>query len=82
MEQSTDKVATWRIILAFALDAITAFFVFGFLVAYLFGGRTEGGFSLDGWRALVMLALIVGYFLFARRLFGGRLWERVLGAVR
>lgn len=81
MAEGTRDVATWRIILAFVLDALTAFFVFGFLVASLFGGRTEGGFSLDGWRAFLLLALIIAYFVIARR-FGGRLWERILGAVR
>lgn len=81
MTEGTREVATWRIILAFVLDLITAFVVFGYLVATLFGGRTEGGFSLSGGPALLMFALIVAYFLLARR-FGGRLWERILGAVR
>lgn len=81
MSDAPRDVATWRIILAFVLDALTAFFVFGYLVATFFGGRTEGGFSLDGWRAMLLLALIVAYFLIAKR-FGGRLWERILGAVR
>jgi hypothetical protein len=57
MSEATRDVATWRIILAFVLDALTAFFVFGYLVATLFGGRTEGGFSLSGWPAFLMLGL-------------------------
>jgi hypothetical protein len=81
MAEGQRDVATWRIILAFVLDALTAFIVFGYLVATLFGGRTEGGFSLSGGPALLMLALVVGYFLIAPR-FGGRLCERILGAVR
>lgn len=81
MSDAPRDVATWRIVLAFVLDALTAFFVFGFLVATLFGGRTEGGFSLSGWPALLMFGLIIAYFVLARR-FGGRLWERILGAVR
>lgn len=81
MSEAQRVVATWRIILAFFLDAVTAFLVFGYLVATVFGGRTEGGFSLNGGPALLLLALIVAYFIFAKR-FGGRLWERILGAVR
>lgn len=77
----TQGVASWRIILAFVLDLITAFFAFGFLVAYLVGGMTEDGFALDGWRALLLFALIIAYFAFSRH-FGGRLWQRILGAVR
>lgn len=81
MSEAPGDVATWRIILAFVLDLLTAFFVFGYLVATVFGGRTEGGFSLEGAPALLLLALIIAYFVLAKR-FGGRLWERILGAVR
>ena len=81
MAEGQRDVATWRIILAFVLDALTAFIVFGYLVATPFGGRTEGGFSLRGGPALVMLGRVVGYFLSAPRV-GGRLCERRLGAVR
>lgn len=82
MAEAPREVATWRIVLAAILDAITAFFVFGFVVAYLFGGMTENGFSLEGWRALLMFGLIVGYFVIFGRYLGGRLWQRILGAVR
>jgi hypothetical protein len=70
--------AHWRIILAFVLDLITAFFVFGYLVATLFGGKTKGGFALSGWPALVALMLIIAYFVIGNRL-GGTLWKRILG---
>ncbi|MGO4450894.1 hypothetical protein AB4Y96_18420 [Phyllobacterium sp. TAF24] len=70
--------AHWRIILAFILDFITAFFVLGFLVATLLGGRTENGFSLNGWPALVFLALLIAYFVIGKRI-GGTLWKRILG---
>ncbi len=75
-------VSTWRIILAFILDFITAFVVFGFLVAFLTGGLTENGFQLSGFPAVLLFAAIIAYFLLAKRVFGGRLWERILKAVR
>ncbi|ATU91387.1 hypothetical protein [Phyllobacterium zundukense] len=78
MTGSQQPTAHWRIILAFILDLITAFFVFGFLVATLLGGLTENGFSLDGWPALVAVLLIVVYFVIGKRL-GGTLWKRLLG---
>lgn len=75
-------VSTWRIVLAFILDLITAFVVFGFLVAFLTGGLTETGFQLSGFPAILSFALIIAYFLLAKKFFGGRLWERILKAVR
>lgn len=75
-------VARWRIILAFLLDAISAFFVAGLLVGVMFGGLTANGFQLEGWRALLALALIVAYFLVFNRFLGGTIWKRILGAVR
>ncbi len=75
----TDRpVAHWRIILAFVLDLLSSFVVIGFLVAELFGGRTEGGFTLGGWRAILLLALIIAYFVIGGRN-GGTIWQRVLG---
>lgn len=74
-----EPVARWRIILAFVLDLLTSFFVFGFIVATLLGGRTENGFSLSGWPALLMTGLMIVYFVVGGRT-GGTLWQRVLGA--
>ncbi|QCI97818.1 hypothetical protein [Agrobacterium larrymoorei] len=74
--------ATWRIVLAAILDFFTAFWVFGFLVAALFGGRTESGFELNGLPALLCFALIVGYFVVFNKFFGGTIWKRLLKARR
>ena len=74
-------VPTWRIIVAFVLDLITAFVVFGWLVAKLFGGMIETGCKQDGWPALHSIALIIAYFIVGSRT-GGTLWARLLGAVR
>ena len=76
------KVASWRIILAFVLDLLMAFFVLGFFVSRLFGGATENGFALEGWTALLLFALIVAYFVVFDRFLGGTVWKRILRAVR
>ncbi|MDR6632350.1 putative RDD family membrane protein YckC [Phyllobacterium sp. 1468] len=74
--------ATWRIVLAALLDFTTAFTVLGFIVATIFGGRTEGGFNLQGWPALLFFILIVAYFVVFNRFFGGTIWKHILGARR
>lgn len=78
----TDKVASWRIILAFLLDLITAFLVFGYLIALAFGGTTAGGFSLQGWTALLLFAVVIAYFVLLGRFLGGTVWQRILRARR
>lgn len=85
MADETGKVANWRIVLAAILDFLTAFFVLGFLVGRFSGGLTDapegsvgGGFSLSGWSALILFALIVLYFVVGNRT-GGTLWKRILG---
>jgi hypothetical protein len=76
------QVATWRIILAAVLDFLTAFIVLGYLVGLVFGGATAGGFSLQGWTAVLLFALVAAYFIVFNRFLGGTLWKRALGAVR
>ncbi|RCW24966.1 hypothetical protein DFR48_105312 [Ciceribacter lividus] len=82
-ETKTDTgPATWRIVLAALLDFFTAVFVLGFLVASVTGGRTEGGFQLNGLPAFVLFALIVAYFVVFNRYLGGTIWKRILKAQR
>lgn len=82
-ETETNKgPATWRIITAGILDFITAFFVLGFIVATVLGGRTDTGFKLEGLPALVFFVLIVAYFIVFNRYLGGTLWKRILRAQR
>lgn len=81
MAESGEKVSTWRIILAFVLDLITAFAVLGYIVAKFTGNTTDGGFELNGAPAILLFALIIGYFV-AGRFIGGTLWQRILGARR
>ena len=77
-----NKVASWRIILAFVLDLVMAFAVLGYLIGLVFGGATSSGFSLEGWTAVLLLVLIVAYFVVFNRFLGGTIWKRILGAVR
>ncbi|MCW0001317.1 hypothetical protein OE766_24135 [Pararhizobium sp. YC-54] len=74
--------STWRIVLAAILDFLTAFFVLGYLIASIFGGRTEEGFNLQGGAALLMMALIVAYFVVFNKFLGGTIWKRILRAQR
>lgn len=80
--QQPTSPATWRIVLAAILDFLTAFFVLGFAVATVFGGRTEGGFQLSGAPALLLFALIIAYFVVFNRFLGGTIWKRILRARR
>lgn len=68
----------WRIILAALLDFFTAFFVFGFAIALIFGGTSEKGFNLNGLPALALLVLIFVYFWAAKKFFGRTIWKRIL----
>lgn len=74
--------ATWRIVLAAIFDFLTAFFVLGYIIASIFGGKTEDGFKLDGLPALLLFALIVAYFVLFNRYLGGTIWKRILRARR
>lgn len=74
--------ATWRIVLAALLDFITAFFGIGYILASIFGGKTETGFNLQGGPALLFLILLVAYFLVFNKYLGGTIWKRILRAQR
>ncbi|WP_428426984.1 hypothetical protein [Pararhizobium sp.] len=74
--------STWRIVLAAILDFLTAFFVLGYLVASIFGGKTEEGFNLQGGPAFLMFALVVAYFVVFNKFLGGTIWKRILRAQR
>lgn len=73
-------VATWRKVLAAILDFFFVFFAAGYVVGSATGGLTEGGFSLQGWPALAVFAIVVFYFIVFGRFLGGTLFQRLLGA--
>lgn len=72
--------STWRRVLAFILDLITAFFVIGYIVAAATGGTTDDGFQLNGWPAILLFALVIAYFVIFNRFFGGTIWKYILKA--
>ncbi len=74
--------ATWRVVLAFLFDLIMAFVVLGYIIASIFGGKTEEGFSLTGGPAFLLFALVIAYFVVFNRFFGGTLWKRIFRVTR
>lgn len=72
-----ESVATWKIVLAAILDFFTVFAIGGYVIGKLTGNVTETGFSLNGMPALALFAVIIVYFVLARRV-GGTLWQRIL----
>jgi hypothetical protein len=71
-------VAVWRKVLAAILDFFTVFIIGGYIIAKLTGSSTEGGFSLSGWPALVLFAVIIVYFFVGYKYAGGTIWQRIL----
>src|ERR1044072_8337335 len=80
IQQNPKGPATWKLVLAAILDFITAFAVFGYLVAAATGGLTSNGFSLTGLPALLLFALIIAYFVIFNKFLGGTIWRWILGA--
>lgn len=70
-----------RKVVAFILDFVMAFLVFGYLVALATGNTKDGGFDLEGEVAGIAIALIVAYFVVGAKL-GGTIWQRILGTAR
>ena len=74
-----NPTATWRKVVAAALDFVFAFLVAGFAVGYLTGNLTNDGFELKGGPALIVFAAIALYFVIFAKFLGGTIWQRVLG---
>ena len=77
---SSKPPAQWRVVLAFFLDLITSFVVFGYIVALITGNTTDEGFALEGGPALLVFALVIAYFVLMPRIAGGRIWQHILRA--
>ena len=71
--------ATWKVVVAFILDLLTSFFVFGYMIALVTGETTESGFELNGMPALILFAAVIAYMVLMPR-YGGRVWQRIFGA--
>ncbi len=70
---------TWKKVLAFCVDFLGSFLIFGFVIAYFLGGLTEEGFNLQGAPALVLFSLMIAYFIVMGRYCGGTLGKRLFG---
>jgi len=83
----------WKRAVAGVLDLILAFSGLGWIIARATGGQTSAGsvsaseaafsasgfgFYLEGWRALLLFALIVAYFVLLGRT-GGTIFQRLFG---
>ena len=77
----SENVPTWRIILAAILDFFTIFALAGYVIAMFSGSTTDSGFQLRGIPAVLLFAVMIAYFVLARRV-GGTLWQRILRARR
>jgi len=82
MAEPAAAAPIWKRILAPILDWITVFAVGGYLIGAATGGLEPGGFNLQGWPALLLLAVVIAYFYVGRRLAGGTLWDRFFGIGR
>ena len=70
-----------RGVIAVILDLVISFVGAGLLVGWLTGGLTETGFNLQGWPALLVFALMIGYFVIGHRVLGFTIGS-VLAGVR
>ena len=82
MTVSGTSVSTWKRVVAPILDFFMVLVVGGQVLGWATGMRTPGGFELEGWAALLLLAVIVVYFYVGRRVAGGTLWDRFFGIAR
>jgi hypothetical protein len=82
MAEAPTPAPTWKIVLAAILDFLTVFFVAGYVIGWLLGGLTNHGFNLTGFPALLLLVAIIAYFVLGKRVFGGTVWNRILGTLR
>ena len=82
MNSPTYTAPTWKRVASSILDFFTVFYVGGHIIALFTGETTPGGFELQGWSALLLFALIGGYFFVGRRVAGGTLWDWFFGVAR
>jgi hypothetical protein len=82
MAEPVAAAPMWKRIIAPILDWITVFAAGGYLIGAATGSLEPGGFNLQGWPALLLLAVVIAYFYVGRRIAGGTLWDRLLGIGR
>lgn len=77
-QPAAKPVATWRKVVAAILDFIFVFAIAGYIIAAATGNTTEEGFSLNGWPAFLLFAIVVLYFVLFTRFLGGTVFQRLL----
>lgn len=80
--QEQDKGPMWKRILAFLLDLIGSFILFGWIIAKFTGETTEEGFNLTGGSAFLLFALVIAYFVIFNKFLGGTIGKRIFGIAK
>jgi hypothetical protein len=62
-----------------SFDFLTIFIAGGYAIAWATGVLNGASFELNGWRALGLIALVIGYFALGKHIFHGTIWKRILG---
>lgn len=65
--------------LAFFIDLVGSYFIFGYIIAAATGSTTEGGFELNGTPAFLLFAAIFAYFVIMNKKYGGTLGKKMFG---
>ena len=73
------NAATWKKVIAFFINIIGSFLIFGYLIAWFTGGLKWGGFNLNGAPALLVFVLVIAYFIIFNTFLGGTLGKRLMG---
>ncbi|MBS0629002.1 MAG: RDD family protein [Verrucomicrobia bacterium] len=74
-----DKGPMWKRVLAFILDLLGSFVLFGWIIAKFTGETTEEGFYLTGGSAFLLFALVIAYFVIFNKFLGGTIGKRIFG---
>ncbi|RDV00626.1 hypothetical protein [Trinickia dinghuensis] len=71
------KARKLRVFFASIFDFVTIFWIAGYVISGLMGGRTDGGFSLKGTSALILFAVVIVYFVVCHKFFRGAIWRHI-----
>ena len=73
---------TWKKVLAFCVDFLGSFIIFGSIIAYFSGDMTSQGFHLEGMPALLLFLLVITYFVVMKKYFGRTLGKKIFGIAK
>jgi len=75
------KVPVWKRVLAFVIDFVAVYLIFGFIIGYFTDQLiTDGiGFDLEGGSAILFFVLIIAYFIIMNKWCGGTIAKKLLG---